>query len=84
MEVTTNSEQKDFEIFNTPKFKFRVSSGWLDNAKENKNYPTNIVTKVQKGMKTKTKYVTGQEWEESFEAIYKEITGNKFVVEDDE
>lgn len=84
MEVTNNSEVKDFEVYNTPKFKFRVSSEWLDKGKENKKYPANIVTRIQKSMRQKLKYVTGQDWQESFEAIYEAITGNKFHIEEEE
>lgn len=77
MQVEVETENKDYEIYETEKFRFKIEKISLENLREKENFPQRILTKIQKNMRTKVKRVNGQEWEESFKAIYKEIVGEE-------
>lgn len=75
MEVTKSNNSKDFEVYETEKFRFKIESVSLDNLRDKEDFPDRITTRVMKGMKIKgeVKKVTGTEWEESVNAIIEEI-----------
>jgi hypothetical protein len=73
MEVEITEEKKDFEVYETEKFRFRINTDALTRLKEKDDFQARLKTKVMKQMKITAKTVTGREWEESVNAIYDEV-----------
>jgi len=73
MEVKVSNDVKDFEVYETEKFRFRIGKDWIDKVKEKENFESKVKTKVMKSMRLTSKSATGAEWEDSVNAIVEEI-----------
>lgn len=72
MEVKKQMETKVYEIYNTTTHTFKIDESKLEELKENK---AKLLTLIQKNMKQVVSSSSGEFWEESYRAIFKEITG---------
>jgi hypothetical protein len=81
MDVKISNESKELSVYETFKFKFRLSEKNLDKLKDSDSYPLNLYTKIQKCIKLKKKLANGKEWEESCKAIFEEIAETKCMFE---
>lgn len=70
--VTTN-------LYTTETHQFKIKADTLTKMKEGDNFLAKIASKIQKGMKQVADKSTGKEWENSYTAIYKEITGQTTI-----
>ena len=73
MNVKVSNDVKDYEVYETEKFRFRIGKEWIDKVKDKEDFEGRIKTKVMKSMRMIGKSATGQEWEESWKAIVEEI-----------
>lgn len=73
MDVKVDSEVRDFDVYETPKFKFKISKDRIDKMKEKKDFEGKIRKRVMKDIRLNADTATGAEWEESINAIVDEI-----------
>jgi len=73
MDVETNREVKDYTTYETSKWKFRISDDKLEKMKEKDNFESKIRKRVMKNLRLKENTSTGQEWEDSVNAIVEEL-----------
>ena len=64
MEVKVSNDVKDFEVYETDKFSFRIGKEKLDNLKDKGDFESRIKTKVMKYMRLTSKSLTGLESEQ--------------------
>lgn len=62
-------------IYSTDTHQFKIRADSLDKMKDNEGFLMKIASKIQKSMKQMTDKSNGKEWENSYSAIFKEITG---------
>lgn len=81
MDVKISNESKHLNVYETFKFKFRLSEKNLEKMQDSDSYPLNLYTKIQKCIKLKKKLANGKEWEDSCKAIFEEIAEQKCMFE---
>lgn len=72
IEVVTN-------VYRTQTHSFKIREDLLDKMKEGKEYLLKLGTRIQKNMKQLNEKSNGKEWQESYEAIFEEITNQKVM-----
>jgi hypothetical protein len=72
LEVITNCYKTDTHIF-------KIKAEILDMMRENKDFLLKIGTKIQRSMKQIAEKSNGKEWQESYEAIFEEITSQRII-----
>ena len=73
MEVEITSDNKSYSIYKTFKFSFKIEDEALNRLMDRDDWENRLKTKIMKYMKLTSKTATGKEWEESIDAIFKEI-----------
>ena len=79
MELNKYVETKETEVFETETHIFKISKEKLDAFQES-NSPKSLKklkTAIQKGLRQRVEECDGKRWEESFEMIFKDITGGQ-------
>ena len=84
MEVKITIDSKNVDTYETDSHKFKIEEITLENLKYKQDFPMRIAVKIQKGMRQKIKLSSGKLWQDSFESIFKEITGYEFKLEEEE
>jgi hypothetical protein len=73
MIVAKNIEDKEYEVYETEKFKFKIETSSLEKMREKKDFLSRLITKIQKNMRQTVKQVSGQEWGDNCAAFYNKI-----------
>lgn len=66
-------------VYRTPTHVFKIREDLLDKMKEGKEYLLKLGSRIQKNMKQLNEKSNGKEWQESYEAIFEEITNQKIL-----
>lgn len=72
IEVVTN-------VYRTKTHSFKINADLLDKMRAGKEFLLKIGTKIQKNMKQLEEKSNGKEWQESYEAIFENITNQRIV-----
>lgn len=72
IEVVTN-------VYKTETHMFKINSEQLEKMRDGKEFLLKIGTKIQKNMKQLQEKSNGKEWQESYEAIFEEITNQRII-----
>lgn len=72
LEVVTN-------VYKTPTHIFKINAEQLEKMKTGKEFLLKIGTKIQKNLKQLEEKSNGKEWQESYEAIFEEITNQRII-----
>lgn len=72
-EVVFDEETKTFYVWQTDVHRYRVSKGVLEQLRESRRYPTNLLIHVQKAAKITSDGTKGELWVESINAIWNAV-----------
>ena len=70
-------------MFETEFCYFKIDHAKMEEMKFNKNFISKIASKIQQGLRIKVPKVSGKQWEDSWSAIFKEVVGDEFNIEDE-
>lgn len=74
MKVEKTIETKEYLVYSTETHDYRIAEDKLDKIKDEKS---KLLNSIQKGMKQTKDFINGEEFDSSWRAIYKEITGHE-------
>jgi putative hemolysin len=83
MELQRDTEIKEIEVFETQTYRFKIASEKLNKIKENISNPKTLAkirTIIQRSMKQTAEVCKGQDWQESFELIFKDISEGQTIL----
>lgn len=79
MKVEYEETEVVTSIYKTDTHVFRINAHTLEKMREGKEFLLKIGTRIQKNLKQLNEKSNGREWQESYEAIFEEITNQKIV-----
>lgn len=76
-------EMEEIEVvtlsYKTPTHFFKIKEETLNNMRNGKEFLIKIGTKIQKNMRQVEEKSNGKEWQESYEAIFEQITDQRII-----
>lgn len=77
--VDYSEEEVVTNVYKTETHVFKIKQDLLEKMKEGKEYLLKLGTRIQKNMKQLNDKSNGKEWQESYEAIFEEISNQKVM-----
>lgn len=79
MEVKKEKVEVITLIFRTETHSFKIREDLLEKMRDGKEFLLKLGTKIQKNLKQLNEKSNGREWQESYEAIFEDITDQKII-----